>query len=47
MTQRLFLLRHGEVTSHRGDVPVTEEGLQTAVRRRAAAWPVAQTGRSA
>ena len=30
MTQRLFLLRHGEVTSHRGDVPVTEEGLQTA-----------------
>ncbi|MGY1915975.1 histidine phosphatase family protein [Blastococcus sp. SYSU DS0973] len=32
MTQRLFLLRHGEVTSHRGDVPVTEEGLQTAVQ---------------
>jgi broad specificity phosphatase PhoE len=31
MTQRLYLLRHGEVTSHRGDVPVTEEGLQTAV----------------
>jgi broad specificity phosphatase PhoE len=31
MTQRLFLLRHGEVTSHRGDVPVTEEGLETAV----------------
>jgi broad specificity phosphatase PhoE len=31
MTQRLFLLRHGEVTSHRGDVPVTEEGLATAV----------------
>jgi broad specificity phosphatase PhoE len=31
MTQRLFLLRHGEVTSHRGDVPVTEEGLQTAL----------------
>jgi len=31
MTQRLFLLRHGEVTSHRGDVPVTEEGLRTAV----------------
>jgi broad specificity phosphatase PhoE len=31
MTQRLFLLRHGEVASHRGDVPVTEEGLQTAV----------------
>jgi broad specificity phosphatase PhoE len=30
MTQRLFLLRHGEVTSHRGDVPVTEEGLKTA-----------------
>lgn len=31
MTQRLFLLRHGEVTSHRGDVPVTEAGLETAV----------------
>jgi broad specificity phosphatase PhoE len=31
MPQRLFLLRHGEVTSHRGDVPVTEEGLETAV----------------
>ncbi|SFE58088.1 histidine phosphatase family protein [Blastococcus tunisiensis] len=31
MTQRLFLLRHGEVTSHRGDVPVTDEGLRTAV----------------
>lgn len=31
MPQRLFLLRHGEVTSHRGDVPVTEAGLQTAV----------------
>ena len=31
MTQHLFLLRHGEVTSHRGDVPVTEEGLRTAV----------------
>src|SRR5437763_11137384 len=30
MTQHLFLLRHGEVTSHRGDVPVTDEGLQTA-----------------
>ena len=30
MSQRLFLLRHGEVTSHRGDVPVTEEGLETA-----------------
>jgi broad specificity phosphatase PhoE len=30
MSQRLFLLRHGEVTSHRGDVPVTDEGLQTA-----------------
>ena len=39
MTQRLFLLRHGEVTSHRGDVPVTEEGLKTAVEvgRRLAA----------
>jgi broad specificity phosphatase PhoE len=31
MSQRLFLLRHGEVTSHRGDVPVTDEGLETAV----------------
>src|SRR4051794_15864819 len=31
MTQRLYLLRHGEVTSHRGDVPVTEEGLATAM----------------
>lgn len=30
MTQRLYLLRHGEVSSHRGDVPVTEEGLRTA-----------------
>ena len=39
MTQRLFLLRHGEVTSHRGDVPVTEAGLRTAVEvgRRLAA----------
>lgn len=39
MTQRLYLLRHGEVTSHRGDVPVTAEGLQTAtaVGRRLAA----------
>jgi len=26
----LLLLRHGEVTSHRGDVPVTEAGLATA-----------------
>ncbi len=30
MTQHLFLLRHGEVTSHRGDVPVTEAGLKIA-----------------
>src|SRR4051812_32268553 len=30
MTQRLFLLRHGQVPSHRGDVAVTEAGLQTA-----------------
>lgn len=28
----LLLLRHGEVASHRGDVPVTEEGLAHAVR---------------
>ena len=27
---RLLLLRHGEVASHRGDVPVTREGLVTA-----------------
>jgi broad specificity phosphatase PhoE len=27
----LLLLRHGEVASHRGDVPVTEEGLAHAV----------------
>lgn len=32
MTQRLLLLRHGEVQSHRGDVPVTEAGLQLAAR---------------
>ena len=31
MSQQLFLLRHGEVASHRGDVPVTAEGLETAV----------------
>jgi broad specificity phosphatase PhoE len=30
MTSELLLLRHGEVESHRGDVPVTTEGLQTA-----------------
>jgi broad specificity phosphatase PhoE len=30
MTQRLFLLRHSEVPSHRGDVPVTEAGLALA-----------------
>lgn len=29
---RLILLRHGEVASHRGDVPVTEAGLEHAVR---------------
>jgi broad specificity phosphatase PhoE len=29
---RLVLLRHGEVASHRGDVPVTEGGLEHAVR---------------
>lgn len=27
---RLLLLRHGEVASHRGDVPVTDAGLATA-----------------
>ncbi len=26
-SHRLLLLRHGEVTSHRGDVPVTDQGL--------------------
>lgn len=30
MNHHLFLLRHGEVASHRGDVPVTPEGLKTA-----------------
>jgi broad specificity phosphatase PhoE len=37
----LLLLRHGEVTSHRGDVPVTEAGLATAsgVGRHLAAAP--------
>ena len=29
---RLILLRHGEVASHRGDIPVTEAGLKHAVR---------------
>jgi broad specificity phosphatase PhoE len=28
--RRLLLLRHGEVASHRGDVPVTAQGLSTA-----------------
>lgn len=27
VAQRLLLLRHGEVSSHRGDVPVTPDGL--------------------
>ena len=27
---RLLLLRHGQIASHRGDVPVTAEGLATA-----------------
>jgi broad specificity phosphatase PhoE len=30
VTQRLFLLRHSEVPGHRGDIPVTEAGLQLA-----------------
>ena len=36
MTQRLFLLRHSEVPGHKGDVAVTEAGLQlvTGVGRR-------------
>ena len=29
---RLLLLRHGEVASHRGDVPVTDAGLEHAER---------------
>jgi broad specificity phosphatase PhoE len=39
MTHRLLLLRHGEVASHRGDVPVTDRGLDTAeqIGRRLAA----------
>ena len=39
MTNRLLLLRHGEVGSHRGDVPITNRGLDTAeeVGRRLAA----------
>jgi broad specificity phosphatase PhoE len=30
VTHRLLLLRHGEVTSHRGDVAVTDRGLDSA-----------------
>ncbi|HEX6673804.1 MAG TPA: histidine phosphatase family protein, partial [Actinomycetes bacterium] len=30
MTHRLLLLRHGEVPSHRGDVAVTDRGLDSA-----------------
>ena len=39
MIHRLLLLRHGEVPSHRGDVPVTDRGLDRAetVGRRLAA----------
>jgi broad specificity phosphatase PhoE len=39
VTHRLLLLRHGEVTSHRGDVAVTDRGLDGAERlgRRLAA----------
>ena len=29
---RLLLLRHGEVSSHKGDVPVTQDGLEHAER---------------
>ena len=32
MTHRLLLLRHGEVPSHRGDVAVTDRGLDSAER---------------
>jgi len=38
---RLILLRHGEVASHRGDVPITDSGWKQA--RRAGAW-LAQQG---
>jgi broad specificity phosphatase PhoE len=39
VTHRLLLVRHGEVTSHRGDVAVTARGLDSAARlgRRLAA----------
>ena len=30
VAHRLLLVRHGEVASHRGDVPVTDPGLETA-----------------
>jgi broad specificity phosphatase PhoE len=33
---RLILLRHGQVASHRGDVPITDTGREQA--RRAGAW---------
>lgn len=42
MPHNLYLLRHGEVTSHRGDVPVTDDGLAFAEqvgRRLGAAAP--------
>jgi hypothetical protein len=32
VTHRLLLLRHGEVPSHRGDVAVTDRGLDGAGR---------------
>lgn len=45
-TTRLLLLRHGHIASHRGDVPLTEEGVRHAERtgealRTAIAGPVA------
>ena len=33
---RLLLLRHGHIASHRGDVPLTEEGVRHAARTGAA-----------
>ena len=42
MTPRLVLLRHGEVASHRGDIPITAAGRDQAVdagRRMAASGP--------
>src|SRR4029453_14983661 len=49
MTHRLLLLRHGEVPSHRGDVAVTDRGLDSAeqVGRRLATTAGPHRGRPA